>query len=108
MNCPKCNSANVAPANGKLLCQNCGNSFEAAQAPEPAYSSSTPHLIKCPACSREASSQAMRCPTCGQPLASAVIATAAITIVKRIVFGIVIGIVVIFIIHGFVKMALEQ
>jgi transcription elongation factor Elf1 len=73
MNCPQCNSANVAPANGKLLCNDCGNSFEArAAAAEPAPSSAGPHLIKCPACAREVSSQAMRCPTCGQPLRSVV------------------------------------
>jgi hypothetical protein len=110
MNCPNCNSANVVPAHQKIRCQDCEHSFEtpANEDAEAAQSTPGPHLIKCPACAREVNSQAMRCPSCGQPLASAVIATAAVTIVKRILFGIAMLIALYIIVRGFVSIALEN
>ena len=115
MKCPHCNSTDVVEVAGKMWCQDCEHSIDPSTAstpsaadPAPAPSAASPHLIKCPACAREVSSQAMRCPSCGQPLASAVIATAAVTIVKRIVFGIAILIALYIIVRGFISIALEN
>jgi hypothetical protein len=77
MNCPKCNSTNVVVAGQMTWCQECLHAFQpseavsAAPASAPKISAPAPPLAKCPVCSHQVSSQAVSCPSCGQPLRAA-------------------------------------
>ena len=77
MNCPKCNSVKVVQANGGTWCQDCSHAFAAAEAapaapkPAPESNATVPQLAKCPVCAHQVSSQAVSCPSCGQPLRAA-------------------------------------
>jgi hypothetical protein len=100
MKCPYCNSVDVVEVAGKMWCQDCERSFDPstgctapAGGPAPAPAASAPLLIKCPACAREVSSQAMSCPWCGQPLRSAAISAAVIKKLKTILVWFVIFII---------------
>ena len=90
-----------------MWCQDCERSFDPSTAsapsaanpapaadPAPVPAASAPLLIKCPACAREVSSQAMRCPSCGQPLRSAVITAAVVKLLKKILVWFVIFIII--------------
>jgi len=70
MNCPFCNSANIARKDGKLFCEDCGFEVDALIAPvSPGDSAALPAgLVKCPICSHPVSTQAASCPACGEPL----------------------------------------
>ena len=107
MNCPKCGSQRVLGMGGAMWCRDCKRTSDTSSVPpdDPALK---PIIIPCPACSKPVSTHADHCPSCGQPLASAVIATAAVTIVKRIVFGVAILIALFIIVRGFVSIALEN
>ena len=67
MNCPKCGSQKVLGMGGVMWCPDCKRSSDTSSVPpdDPALK---PIIMPCPTCSKQVSTHADYCPSCGQPL----------------------------------------
>ena len=77
MNCPKCGSKKVVGMGGVMWCPDCDHVSDTSSVPpdDPALQ---PILIPCPMCSKQMSTHADHCPSCGQPLRARVLEKLAV------------------------------